>query len=93
MNRGIRSFLSRVTSWNATSATIAWRNDTMSADAVVPMTNLTQANGTAWVYAGYLPAQATPKDTRTALVKALQPRTAARIAIVDKALKDAGLLN
>ena len=41
----------------------------------------------------FLPAQATPKDTRTALVKALQPRTAARIAMVDKALKDAGLLN
>jgi len=40
---------------------------------------------------GLLP-QTTPKDTRAALVKALQPRTPERIAIVEKALKDAGLL-
>jgi hypothetical protein len=40
---------------------------------------------------GLLP-QTTPKDTRAALVKALQPRTPGRIAIVEKALKDAGLL-
>lgn len=39
-----------------------------------------------------LPPQTTPKNTRAALVKALQPRTPERIAIVEKALKDAGLL-
>lgn len=52
---------------NATSATIAWRNDTMSADSIVPMTNLTERNGTAWVYAGYLPAQATPTQITYAI--------------------------
>lgn len=45
---------------NATSASIAWRNDTMTADSVVPMTNLSMANGTGWVYAAYLPAQPVP---------------------------------
>ncbi len=39
-----------------------------------------------------LPEQATPQATRAALVKALQPRTKERIAIVDKALQSAGLL-
>lgn len=52
---------------NATSASIAWRNDTMSADGIVPMTNLTQANGTGWVYAAYLPAQPTPTQITYAI--------------------------
>lgn len=41
---------------------------------------------------GALP-QTTPKDTRAALVKALQPRTPQRIALVERVLRDAGLLN
>ncbi|MDP1899966.1 MAG: hypothetical protein Q8K96_05885 [Rubrivivax sp.] len=39
-----------------------------------------------------LSEQATPKATRAALVRALQPRTPERIATVEKALKTAGLL-
>lgn len=45
---------------NATSATIVWRNDTMTADAIVPMTNTSEANGTGWLFAAYLPAQPSP---------------------------------
>lgn len=41
---------------------------------------------------GLLP-QSTPKDTRAALVRALQPRTKERIATVEKALKGAGLMD
>lgn len=40
-----------------------------------------------------LPLQSTPKDTRAALVKALQPRTSDRVSKVEMALKNAGLLN
>ena len=40
---------------------------------------------------GQLP-QASPEDTRAALVKALRPRTKERIAAVEKALDDAGLM-
>jgi hypothetical protein len=36
--------------------------------------------------------QATPKATRAALVHALQPRTPERIAMVEKAMKTAGLM-
>lgn len=36
--------------------------------------------------------QTTPKATRAALVSALQPRTPERLAIVEKALRDAGVL-
>ena len=36
--------------------------------------------------------QATPKATRAALVAALQPRTPERLALVEKALRDAGLM-
>jgi DnaJ-domain-containing protein 1 len=39
-----------------------------------------------------LPEQATPKATRAALVRALQPRTPERVATVERALKAAGLL-
>lgn len=39
-----------------------------------------------------LPPQTSPKETRAALVKALQPRTPDRIATVEKALKNAGLI-
>lgn len=45
---------------NATSAVVVWRNDTMTADAVMPMTNLSEANGAGWVFAAYLPPQPTP---------------------------------
>lgn len=45
---------------NATSAVVVWRNDTMTADAVMPMTNLSEADGAGWVFAAYLPPQATP---------------------------------
>lgn len=39
-----------------------------------------------------LPPQTTPKNTRSALVRALQPRSPERIAVVEKALQSAGLL-
>lgn len=39
-----------------------------------------------------LAAQTAPKETRAALVAALRPRTKERIAMVEKALRDAGLL-
>ena len=42
---------------NATSGTITWRNSMMTADAVVPMTNLSLQRGTGWTFAAYLPAQ------------------------------------
>ncbi len=45
---------------NATEASIAWRNDTMASDAILPMTNLSRFDGTGWVYAAYLPAQDRP---------------------------------
>lgn len=45
---------------NATSGTIAWRNATMTTDEVVPMTNLSTANGSGWTFAAYLPAQSSP---------------------------------
>ena len=44
----------------ATAATVEWRNSSMAADAVAPMTNLSQPDAGGWVYAAYLPAQATP---------------------------------
>ena len=50
------------------------------------------AKGNAALKALGLPEQATPKATRAALVRALQPRTSERIATVEKALKTAGLL-
>lgn len=53
-------------------------------------TKLTQAN--AALKALGLPEQATAKDARAALVKALQPRTSERVTIVEKALADAGLV-
>ncbi len=50
---------------NASAATVAWRNGTMTADERVPLTNLSQRDGDAgWMYAGYLPAQATPTQVR-----------------------------
>ena len=39
-----------------------------------------------------LPEQSNPKDARAALVKALRPRTPERLAVVETALSDAGLL-
>lgn len=45
---------------NATAAAVAWRNDTMTADATMPMTNLSEPNGSGWVFAAYLPAQPVP---------------------------------
>lgn len=45
---------------NASSASLAWRNASMAADAVVPMTNLSRASGAGWLYAAYLPAQPAP---------------------------------
>ena len=51
---------------------------------------LTQANKA--LKALGLPEQANPKDARAALVKALRPRTPERVAVVEKALTDAGLL-
>ncbi len=45
---------------NATAATVVWRNDTMTADDVRPMTNLSQAAGSGWVFAAFLPAQPGP---------------------------------
>jgi len=45
---------------NATSATLSWRNATMAADALVPMTNLSRAAGAGWVFAAYIPAQPSP---------------------------------
>ena len=45
---------------NATSARVLWRNATMAADAIVPMTNLTLQNATGWTFATYLPAQPSP---------------------------------
>lgn len=45
---------------NATSASVAWRNGTMIADAAAPMTNLSHPEGGGWAYAAYLPAQPSP---------------------------------
>ena len=49
---------------NATTATIKWRNSTMTVDETVPMTNLSTSSGNGWVYAAYLPAQLTPTQVR-----------------------------
>jgi hypothetical protein len=51
------------------------------------------AKGNAALKALGLLEQTSPKATRAALVRALQPRTPERIAMVEKALKTAGLLN
>lgn len=45
---------------NATAASIAWRNDSMTSNAIVPMTNLSKSEGGGWGFAAYLPAQPTP---------------------------------
>lgn len=45
---------------NATAATVLWRNSTMTADEVVPMTNLSLTVSAGWEYAAYLPAQSSP---------------------------------
>ncbi len=45
---------------SASAGTVSWRNATMTADAVVPMTNLSLANGTGWGFGAYLPAQDSP---------------------------------
>ena len=63
---GHQVYLSAVLT-NATVATVAWRNDTMTLDDVVPMTNLSQANGTGWVFAAYLPAQPSPTQITYAI--------------------------
>jgi hypothetical protein len=52
---------------NATAGWITWRNGTMTSDARVPMTNLSQPQGTRWVYAAYLPAQSSPTQVRYAI--------------------------
>lgn len=52
---------------NATTATVVWRNDTMTSDDVMPMTNLSEANGSGWVFAAYLPAQPAPTQIAYAI--------------------------
>jgi len=56
---GVQVYLTAVL-LNATSATVAWRNGTMVADATAPMTNLSRPEGAGWAYAAYLPAQPSP---------------------------------
>jgi len=60
---GVQIYVS-ATLTNATRATVLWRNSTMAADERVPMTNLSRADGTGWVYAAWLPAQPTPTQIR-----------------------------
>ncbi len=60
---GLQIYLTAVLE-NATTATVVWRNSTMSEDAVAPMTNLSQPSGTGWIYAAYLPAQPVPTQIR-----------------------------
>lgn len=55
--------------------------------------DITMAKGNIALKSLGLLQQANPKETREALVKALQPRTKERIALVEKELKSAGLLN
>jgi len=52
---------------NATSGSVTWRNGTMAADGVVPMTNLSRPDGTGWVFATYLPAQTSPTQITYAI--------------------------
>ena len=52
---------------NASSARVSWRNSTMAADGVVPMTNLSRPDGAGWVFAAYLPAQASPTQITYAI--------------------------
>lgn len=52
---------------NATSASVAWQNSSMSADEVAPMTNLSRSEEGGWLYAAYLPAQLSPTQVRYAI--------------------------
>lgn len=63
---GHQIYLSAVIT-NATAAIVSWRNDTMTSDGLVPMTNLTRANGSGWVFAAYLPAQPGPTQITYAI--------------------------
>lgn len=56
---GLQIYLTAVLS-DATSGRVAWRNGTMTADALVPMTNLSRPVGGGWEYGAYLPAQPFP---------------------------------
>ena len=42
---------------NASSAVVVWNNGSLAKAATVPMTNLSRAQGDAWVYEAWLPAQ------------------------------------
>jgi len=63
---GIEVYLT-ATLTGATAATVEWRNSSMAADAVAPMTNLSQPDAGGWAYAAYIPAQATPTQIRYAV--------------------------
>lgn len=47
------------TLWNATSAVVAWKNTSMSADIQIPMTNTTSQVDGGWTYQGLIPWQNT----------------------------------
>lgn len=42
---------------NATSASVAWNNGSLPKPALLPMTNLSRAQGRGWAYEAWLPAQ------------------------------------
>ena len=49
---------------NATGGSVVWRNATMTVDAVVPITNLSEERDGGWAFAAWLPAQFGPTQVR-----------------------------